>query len=298
MEAAGWASCPAQPAPSLQSVRQVPADTLPSSPAPRSRVHGSAEGPVQPPGLRRPAGEAAGADARVGWRAHRQAGSCMLSGAPTAHRRLVAGQLVHTVTRCHPPLPPSPAHRPTCTVPLPTCPQSEGGFPDFDADVRSNYLFNSTIAGIDAADAILLVRGRASPGGRRAGGLAEARRRVAGADASSQRCTQCPEYHQQDAHPCRVPLTPQIGTNPRIEAPVLNARIRAGACVCRFGLVCNVPGLVRAHLALWWPVVLGLCLLSCTAPNAPLTCPLLPTPPLPQPTWRACRWRRWASSTT
>lgn len=52
--------------------------------------------------------------------------------------------------------------------------RSEGGFPDFDADVRSNYLFNSTIAGIDAADAILL-----------------------------------------------------IGTNPRIEAPVLNARIRA-----------------------------------------------------------------------
>jgi NADH dehydrogenase (ubiquinone) Fe-S protein 1 len=56
--------------------------------------------------------------------------------------------------------------------------RSEGGFPDFDADVRSNYLFNSSIAGIDSADAILL-----------------------------------------------------IGTNPRIEAPVLNARIRACACM-------------------------------------------------------------------
>lgn len=52
--------------------------------------------------------------------------------------------------------------------------QSEGGFPELDADVRSNYLFNSQIKGIDAADAILLV-----------------------------------------------------GTNPRVEAPVLNARIRA-----------------------------------------------------------------------
>jgi NADH dehydrogenase (ubiquinone) Fe-S protein 1 len=45
-----------------------------------------------------------------------------------------------------------------------------------DADVRSTYLFNSTLAGVDAADAILLV-----------------------------------------------------GTNPRVEAPVLNARIRAAA---------------------------------------------------------------------
>lgn len=54
--------------------------------------------------------------------------------------------------------------------------RSEGGFPDLDADVRSNYIFNSTIKGIDAADAILL-----------------------------------------------------IGTNPRVEAPVLNARLRAAA---------------------------------------------------------------------
>lgn len=54
--------------------------------------------------------------------------------------------------------------------------QSEGGFADLDADARSSYLFGSTIAGIDQADAILLV-----------------------------------------------------GTNPRIEAPVLNARLRGGA---------------------------------------------------------------------
>ena len=49
--------------------------------------------------------------------------------------------------------------------------QMEAGFPDLDADVRSNYLANSTIAGIEEADVILL-----------------------------------------------------IGTNPRVEAPVFNAR--------------------------------------------------------------------------
>jgi NADH dehydrogenase (ubiquinone) Fe-S protein 1 len=53
----------------------------------------------------------------------------------------------------------------------------DGGlFPDMAADIRSNYLFNSTIKGVDIADAILL-----------------------------------------------------IGSNPRVEAPVLNARIRAAA---------------------------------------------------------------------
>ncbi|KAL4444867.1 hypothetical protein ABPG77_003917 [Micractinium sp. CCAP 211/92] len=52
--------------------------------------------------------------------------------------------------------------------------RSEAGFADLDADSRSSYLFNSTIAGIDSADAILLV-----------------------------------------------------GCNPRVEAPVLNARLRA-----------------------------------------------------------------------
>lgn len=48
---------------------------------------------------------------------------------------------------------------------------SEGGFPDLDADVRSNYLMNTSVMGFEDADAILL-----------------------------------------------------IGTNPRIEAPVFNAR--------------------------------------------------------------------------
>lgn len=49
----------------------------------------------------------------------------------------------------------------------------ESGFPDLDADVRSNYLANTTIAGIELADVVLL-----------------------------------------------------IGTNPRAEAPVFNARLR------------------------------------------------------------------------
>lgn len=50
---------------------------------------------------------------------------------------------------------------------------SEGGFPDLDADVRSNYIMNTTLLGVEKADAILL-----------------------------------------------------IGSNPRLEAPVFNARIR------------------------------------------------------------------------
>lgn len=33
----------------------------------------------------------------------------------------------------------------------------EAGFPDLDTDVRSNYLANSTISGIDSADVILLI---------------------------------------------------------------------------------------------------------------------------------------------
>ena len=34
---------------------------------------------------------------------------------------------------------------------------SEGGFPDLDADVRSNYIMNTTLMGIEKADAILLI---------------------------------------------------------------------------------------------------------------------------------------------
>jgi NADH dehydrogenase (ubiquinone) Fe-S protein 1 len=49
----------------------------------------------------------------------------------------------------------------------------EGGFPELDADVRSTYIANTTVAGLEAADVILL-----------------------------------------------------IGTNPRVESPVYNARIR------------------------------------------------------------------------
>jgi NADH dehydrogenase (ubiquinone) Fe-S protein 1 len=33
----------------------------------------------------------------------------------------------------------------------------EAGFPDLDADARSNYLANTTISGIEQADVILLV---------------------------------------------------------------------------------------------------------------------------------------------
>jgi NADH dehydrogenase (ubiquinone) Fe-S protein 1 len=49
----------------------------------------------------------------------------------------------------------------------------EGGFPELDADVRSTYTANTTVAGLEVADVILL-----------------------------------------------------IGTNPRVESPVYNARIR------------------------------------------------------------------------
>ena len=34
---------------------------------------------------------------------------------------------------------------------------SEGGFPDLDADVRSNYIMNTTVMGVEKADAILLI---------------------------------------------------------------------------------------------------------------------------------------------
>ena len=34
---------------------------------------------------------------------------------------------------------------------------SDGGFPDHDADVRSNYIMNSSIQGADQADVILLI---------------------------------------------------------------------------------------------------------------------------------------------
>ena len=33
----------------------------------------------------------------------------------------------------------------------------EGGFPNLDADVRSNYIMNTTLLGVEKADAILLI---------------------------------------------------------------------------------------------------------------------------------------------
>ncbi|KAI8111181.1 hypothetical protein M9434_004754 [Picochlorum sp. BPE23] len=62
----------------------------------------------------------------------------------------------------------------------------ESGYGDMDADLRGSYVFNSTLSGIDEADAILL-----------------------------------------------------IGTNPRVEGPVLNARIRAQAM---YGVPVGVVG--------------------------------------------------------
>lgn len=75
---------------------------------------------------------------------------------------------------CAPPRPASPAARrlvsyfahpgaaraclPSSPPPPPPAAQSEAGFADLDADARSSYLFNTTIAGVDRADAILLVR--------------------------------------------------------------------------------------------------------------------------------------------
>ena len=56
---------------------------------------------------------------------------------------------------------------------------SEAGFPDLDADVRSNYIMNTTVLGVEKADAILL-----------------------------------------------------IGSNPRIEAPVFNARYDSSLFLC------------------------------------------------------------------
>lgn len=72
--------------------------------------------------------------------------------------------------------------------------QVEGGFADMDADARSSYLFGSRLAGVDQADAVLL-----------------------------------------------------IGTNPRLEAPVLNARLRGAV------LSGTSVGLIGAEADLTYP---------------------------------------------
>ena len=66
---------------------------------------------------------------------------------------------------------------------------SDGGFPDHDADVRSNYIMNSSIQGADQADVVLL-----------------------------------------------------IGTNPRLEAPVFNARCGAACSAILAQLVQDIAG--------------------------------------------------------
>lgn len=116
------------------------------------------------------------------------------------------------------PHPPSPTHPPR--LHQPTDQQSEGGFPDYDADARSSYLFNSTIAGVDATDAILLV-----------------------------------------------------GCNPRLEAPVLNARIRAGELSSGAELSCWGPA------AGWLASCAGCAALACRLACLPTL--LLWPPPRP-----------------
>lgn len=199
--------------PSLATHPPHPAPSLP-------RVHGGAQGPVQPPGRRRPAGEAEGggdtgsSGKEGGWMAE-------LAHAPKSLELPITGsaalqgllRLPANPPGSHLGCPPSTPHV-----------QSEGGFPDFDADVRSNYLFNSSIAGIDSADAILLVRcmgagswlGRAVVLSWLKHNLSWGREKFNGKTCTATRRP--------------LPAHPQIGTNPRIEAPVLNARIRAGAC--------------------------------------------------------------------
>jgi hypothetical protein len=127
--------------------------------------------------------------------------------------------------------------------------QSEGGFSDYDADARSNYLFNSTIAGVDSADAILLV-----------------------------------------------------GCNPRLEAPVLNARIRAGGWVRGEGEGREAGGWRQPLMC---AVQLGARARDCVCGYATLSAPArrlcrlsAPACPCLQPTCRACRWRLWGSPTT
>ena len=76
----------------------------------------------------------------------------------------------------------------------------EAGFADLDADVRSNYIANTTIAGLEAADLILIV-----------------------------------------------------GSNPRIEAPVFNARcgLRASSLLWPHNLVMENCGSGSAWVYIW-----------------------------------------------
>lgn len=94
----------------------------------------------------------------------------------------------------------------------------EGGFPDMSADVRSTYLANTTVAGLEAADVILL-----------------------------------------------------IGTNPRIESPVYNARIRKswldgaqvrGQQVERSSQVCSCILLRQVLPCLCWLLPTISCIIS------------------------------------
>ena len=205
-----------------------PRDARCGWPAGGRREHGGPQGLDEPAGLRRPAGERR-SRARPIRERFSQRCSC------SCRRR-------HHCCCC--------ATDP-CPAPLPAClHQSEAGFADLDADTRSAYLFNSTVAGIDQADAVLLVRvgkcrevlgsvgkcrevsGRAGDDGEEAWGWAGPGRQAARCEcrlsatlrAATVPASTPPTSPSRGAHCC----TPtQVGCNARLEAPVLNARLRA-----------------------------------------------------------------------
>lgn len=102
---------------------------------------------------------------------------------------------------------------------------SDAGFADLDADVRSNYLMNTSLQGISDADVILL-----------------------------------------------------IGSNPRVEAPVLNARyssvLSARQRMTR-AAVCLLLLVVLRGSHLWWALLFGMCLLqSHSCQSCSCSCPI------------------------
>lgn len=115
----------------------------------------------------------------------------------------------------------------------------EGGFADLPADVRSTYIANTTVAGVDQADVILLVSGRARthvhvhvPQHVRAMCV------WAGHVACGQLLPPLVEWNVANvpagqgvcvgrgSTTCCAWACAQVGSNPRLESPVFNARLR------------------------------------------------------------------------
>lgn len=290
-------SSPAPPA--LRCVR-VSKHLAPSGCASRPyclscRVDGAAQGPVQPPGLRRPAGAwrsrqlvagahmcaGAAVERRSGGQ-HRAAGGAATPGGGTACRLLC----LPGTGRPWPHLPRSVNHQPHTRYamlhPLPFLPhQSEGGFPDYDADVRSNYLFNSTIAGIDAADAILLVR---PPPGR------EGRFFESGGALPAHACGQAAPHGYQ-THMCLRPPHPRLAptrASRRRCSTRASGRVSAGgpAGWGRPGAA-PAPGGPGSWLAHACPSLPGTPAAPGPGPPAQL-CPMPTHPPCALPSLRPC----------